>query len=312
MGATNSIIRKPIISADSHIMEPPGTYVDRIDRKLQAKAPQDRAEHRAWRHLRDRRAWKTRSRWAWSQPRASRPRSSPAFGGTRSSTICIRGGWDPEGPSRGSGPRRRQRRDHLPDRRHGALQPPRRRLQEGLLRRLQPVDRRVLRRAARAPARLRTDRDAHARGGHRGPAGDQGARAARRDDARLSGPRGLRQPDLRRRSGRRPSSSACRSRSTSSRREHQGRRRPRPRARAEAERLHDHHPRLPGRDGHAHLRRRVRAPSEAEGRLRRGRRRLGAALHVPHGPRVRAPPLLADRRPRSRRCRASTSARTST
>ena len=39
MGATNSIIRKPIISADSHIMEPPGTYVDRIDRKYKESAP---------------------------------------------------------------------------------------------------------------------------------------------------------------------------------------------------------------------------------------------------------------------------------
>ena len=31
--------------------------------------------------------------------------------------------------------------------------------------------------------------------------------------------------------------------------------------------------------------------------LRRGRRRLGAALHVPHGPRLQAPPLLAAGRP---------------
>ena len=31
---------------------------------------------------------------------------------------------------------------------------------------------------------------------------------------------------------------------------------------------------------------------EAQGRLRRGRRRLGAALHVPHGPCLQAPPLL--------------------
>mgnify|MGYP000709318188 CR=1 FL=1 len=34
MGATNPIISKPIISADSHIMEPPGTYVDRIGNAL--------------------------------------------------------------------------------------------------------------------------------------------------------------------------------------------------------------------------------------------------------------------------------------
>jgi len=30
---------KPIISADSHITEPPGTYVDRIDRKFKDRAP---------------------------------------------------------------------------------------------------------------------------------------------------------------------------------------------------------------------------------------------------------------------------------
>ena len=39
-----------------------------------------------------------------------------------------------------------------------------------------------------APARLRPDRDAHARGGHRGPEGDPGARAARRHDARATRP----------------------------------------------------------------------------------------------------------------------------
>jgi uncharacterized protein len=30
---------KPIISADSHITEPPGTYVDRIDRAFRHRAP---------------------------------------------------------------------------------------------------------------------------------------------------------------------------------------------------------------------------------------------------------------------------------
>ena len=30
---------KPAISADSHIVEPPGTYVDRIDRKYKDIAP---------------------------------------------------------------------------------------------------------------------------------------------------------------------------------------------------------------------------------------------------------------------------------
>ena len=48
----------------------------------------------------------------------------------------------------------------------------------------------------------------------------------------------------------------------------------------------------PGHHGHADLLRRLRPPSEAEDRLRRGRRRLGAALHLPHGPRLQPPSLL--------------------
>ena len=32
-------MRKPVISADSHITEPPGTYVDRCDRKFRDRAP---------------------------------------------------------------------------------------------------------------------------------------------------------------------------------------------------------------------------------------------------------------------------------
>ena len=33
------IISKPIISADSHIMEPPDTYLPRIDKKYKDSAP---------------------------------------------------------------------------------------------------------------------------------------------------------------------------------------------------------------------------------------------------------------------------------
>ncbi len=39
MSALNQIISKPIISADSHVMEPPGTYIDRIDHKYRDTAP---------------------------------------------------------------------------------------------------------------------------------------------------------------------------------------------------------------------------------------------------------------------------------
>src|SRR4029450_9697694 len=35
----NSIINKPIISSDSHIMEPPDTYTARIDKKYKDNAP---------------------------------------------------------------------------------------------------------------------------------------------------------------------------------------------------------------------------------------------------------------------------------
>ena len=40
MGTLNQIIDKPIISADSHVMEPPGTYIDRIAHKYRDTAPQ--------------------------------------------------------------------------------------------------------------------------------------------------------------------------------------------------------------------------------------------------------------------------------
>ncbi len=98
--------------------------------------------------------------------------------------------------------------------------------------------------------------DAHAGGGHRRPARDQGAGPARGDDARPSRRRArLRLPDLRTRSGRRRSSSVCRCRSTSS-----------PRRRRTRGPKHDQlpvdRPRQPGHHGDARLRRRVRAPPE--------------------------------------------------
>jgi uncharacterized protein len=39
MSALNQIINQPIISADSHVMEPPGTYIDRIAHKYRDIAP---------------------------------------------------------------------------------------------------------------------------------------------------------------------------------------------------------------------------------------------------------------------------------
>ena len=68
-------------------------------------------------------------------------------------------------------------------------------------------------------------------------------------------------------------------------------------ARPGHERLPRHRARLPGHHGHPRARRRVRAAPRAAHRVRRGRRRLGAPLHVPDGPRLQAPPQLAARRP---------------
>ena len=73
----------------------------------------------------------------------------------------------------------------------------------------------------------------------------------------------------------------------------QATRHPRP----EDERVPVDRARLPGHHGDARARRRVRAPPGPAGRVRRGRRRLGAALHVPDGPRLQAAPLLAAGRP---------------
>src|SRR5262249_28969079 len=48
----------------------------------------------------------------------------------------------------------------------------------------------------------------------------------------------------------------------------------------------------PGHHGHVGVLRRVRAAPEAQGSVRRGRCRLGAALRLPHGSRLQAPSLL--------------------
>ena len=62
---------------------------------------------------------------------------------------------------------------------------------------------------------------------------------------------------------------------------------------APPQRLPLDHPRLPGHHRHVRPGRRLRAASEAQARVRGGRRGLGPALHVPDGPRLGAAPLLA-------------------
>ena len=119
------------------------------------------------------------------------------------------------GAARRAGRGRGQRGGPLSDRRDDALQSPGLRLQARVLRRLQRLDRGVLRGAPRPAHRRRANRDAVGGGGHRGPARDEAARAPRRDDAGQSGRRGLRRSRSTRRSTRRPSTSACRCPSTS-------------------------------------------------------------------------------------------------
>ena len=206
---------KPIISADSHITEPPDTYVDRIDRRFRDRAPHVVRDATARRPVRDRRDGPSPSPWGSSLPRASPPRSSACS--APSSRTCTRAASIPRRASPSRTVDGVSARGALPDGRHDALQPPRLRLQEGLLRRLQPLDRRVLRRPPRPAHRRRADRDALGGGGHRRPPPDQGARPARRDDARQPRRRRLRRSRATAPSTRRRSTSACRSPSTSSR-----------------------------------------------------------------------------------------------
>ena len=203
-----------MISADSHITEPPNTYIDNIDPAFRDRAPK-MIDHEKLGDVFVIDGMSKPISLGRPPRRASRPRRSRSYG------VEVRGAaprrLGSRRPAGRPGPRRRRRRDHLPDRRHGAVQPHRPRLQAGVLRGVQPLDRRVLLSASRPAARLRADRDAHAGGRHRRPPRDQGARPARRDDARRARRRGLRLDRSTTRSGRPRSSSSCRCRSTSSR-----------------------------------------------------------------------------------------------
>jgi hypothetical protein len=177
-------VQYPIISADSHITEAPGTYVDYIDSAWRDKAPKlidggeqlgdvfvvEGSQVPIPMGLRGRsRQGPVRPSHPWGEVRRAPPRR-----------------LGPDRPTRRAGCRRRRRRDHLPHRRHGAVQHRRLRPEEGVVRRLQPVDRRVLLPRTSPAVGLRADRDAVPTGGHRGPEGDQATRPPRRDDARAS------------------------------------------------------------------------------------------------------------------------------
>ena len=203
----------PIISADSHITEPPNVYVDYIDAPFRDRAPHlERTERR--RHLHH-------PRHEGAGADGHRRRGRQAGRGDPHSRHALRGPAPRRLGSRGaprrSAARRRRRRGHLPDRRHGDLQPPRLRLQEGLLRRLQPLDRRVLR--GRIPTRLLGAGQTAMRTPAEGIADIEKIKALGLRGVMMpghAGGRGLRLAAPTTSSGRRRSSSGCRSRSTSS------------------------------------------------------------------------------------------------
>ena len=168
------------------------------------------------------------------------------------------------------------------------------------------LDRRVLRRPPRPADRRRADCDALGGGGDRGPR-----------QIKALGLRGVMMPGNpavadyddpiygRLRGGDRPRPAAVLSHPHEPAATLQD-------ARPQAQRVPVDHPRLPGHHRRVHPRRRVRATPEAQARVRGSRRGLGAALHVPDGPRLGAAPLLAAGGGALASCRASTSASTST
>ena len=124
---------KPIISADSHITEAPGTYVDRIDRRYRDRAPHV---------VNDAKRGDLFVIDGMDKPipmgliaAAGKPAEELRMFGTLMKDMHP-GGFDPEARLGRAGRGRRERRGALPDGRDDALQPPRLRLQEGLLRRL--------------------------------------------------------------------------------------------------------------------------------------------------------------------------------
>ena len=203
------------ISADSHVTEPPGTYIDRIDPKFRDRAPRMHYDDT----LGDVMLIDNGKSLVpfWLVAAAGRPTEEVRLDTGKRFEDLWRGGWDPVARLADQDTDGVVRRGDLPVGRHVALQLPRRRLPARVLRRVQPVDRRVLRDRARAPHRPRPDRAAHARGGHRRSRVDQGARVAGRDASGHAARRATTTTRCTTSSGTRSSISACRRRSTSSR-----------------------------------------------------------------------------------------------
>ena len=146
------------ISADSHVTEPPGTYIDRIDPKFRDRAP--RLHHDD--ELGDVMLIDNGKSLVpfWLVAAAGRPTEEIRLDTGKRFEDLWRGGWDPVARLADQDTDGVVRRGHLPVGRHAALQPPRRRLPARVLRRVQPVDRRVLRDRARPAHRDGPDRAA--------------------------------------------------------------------------------------------------------------------------------------------------------
>ena len=201
---------KPIISADSHITEPPDTYVDHIDRRFRDRAPH--VVHDAKRgdvFVID----------GMDKPipmglvaAAGKPAEELRMSGARFEDMH-RGGWDPEARLGEQDARRRRAEVIYPTVGMMLCNHPDFDYKNACF---DAYNRWIAEYCAAHPDRLLGFGQTAMRslgGGHRGPARDQGARAARRDDAGQSGRRGLRRSHLRRRSGggRRPRPAARRS-----------------------------------------------------------------------------------------------------
>ena len=258
------------ISADSHVTEPAGTYVDRIDPKFRDRAPRMHYDETLGDvMLID--GGKSLVPF-WLVAAAGRPTEEVRLDTGQALRRAVARRLGPGRPARRPGPRRRGRGGDLSLRRHVALQLPRRRLPARLLRRVQPLDRRVLRDRARSARRHGPDRVAHAGGRHRRPRVDQGARSARRDAAGPAAARRLRRPDVRRVLGRRGRSRAA---AVVPHPHEQDRGAVRQGARPASQHVHDDPAREPGHHRLDDLRRGVRASSAAAHRVRGGRRRAG-------------------------------------
>ena len=160
---------KPIISADSHVCEPPDCYAGRIDPKYRDRAPVMIHDEKRGDVFRiegsEQRIPLALVSAAGKSPEELSPKGAKF-------EKLHRGGWDPPRPDRGPGPGRDRGGDAVSVGGHGDLQHPRPRPQAGVHGGIQPVAGRVLR-ALSAPAhRPRPGRGPDPRGRHPRARGD--------------------------------------------------------------------------------------------------------------------------------------------